>query len=74
MPARLVIQAGLQDRMCELLPTTYYHLVFTLPQELRSLVMGNRVILFNLLFDAGHHTINKLSADKKCPPERNGQG
>ena len=55
----------LQDRMSELLPTTYYHLVFTLPQELRSLVMGNRTVLFNLLFDAGHHTINTLSADKK---------
>ena len=55
----------LQDRMSELLPTTYYHLVFTLPQELRSLVMGNRTVLFNLLFDAAHHTINKLSADKK---------
>ena len=55
----------LQDRMSELLPTTYYHLVFTLPQELRSLVMGNRAMLFNLLFDASHHTINKLAADKK---------
>ena len=55
----------LQDRMSELLPTTYYHLVFTLPQELRSLVMGNRAVLFNLLFDSGHHTINTLSADKK---------
>ena len=55
----------LQDRMSELLPTTYYHLVFTLPQELRSLVMGNRTILFNLLFESGHHAINKLGADKK---------
>ena len=55
----------LQDRMSELLPTTYYHLVFTLPQELRSLVMGNRTLLFNLLFESGHHTINTLSADKK---------
>ena len=55
----------LQDRMSELLPTTYYHIVFTLPQELRSLVMGNRVTLFNLLFAAGHHSINQLSADKK---------
>ena len=55
----------LQDRMSELLPTTYYHLVFTLPQQLRPLVMGNRTILLNLLFDAGHHTINKLSAGKK---------
>ena len=55
----------LQDRMSELLPTTYYHIVFTLPQELRSLVMGNRVTLFNLLFAAGHDSINQLSADKK---------
>ena len=54
----------LQDRMSELLPTTYYHLVFTLPQELRSMVMGNRTSLFNLLFDTAHHTINKLSGDK----------
>lgn len=55
----------LQDRMSELLPTTYYHLVFTLPQELRPLVMGNRTTLFNLLFDAAHHTINLLGADEK---------
>ena len=35
------------------------------PQELRSLVMGNRTALFNLLFDAGHYTINTLGADVK---------
>lgn len=51
--------------MSELLPTTYYHLVFTLPQELRSLVMGNRTRLFNLLFEAAHYTINHLAADEK---------
>jgi predicted nucleic acid-binding Zn ribbon protein len=55
----------LQDRSSELLPTTYYHLVFTLPQELRSLAMGNRITIFNLLFDASHYTINNLSANKK---------
>lgn len=55
----------LQDRMSELLPTTYYHLVFTLPQELRSLVMGNRTLLFNLLFEAGHYCINQLAAGKQ---------
>jgi hypothetical protein len=27
--------------------------------------MGNRKILFNLLFDASHHTLTKLSADDK---------
>lgn len=36
--------------MSELLPTAYYHVVFTLPRELNPLVMGNRKILFNALF------------------------
>jgi len=55
----------LQDRMSELLPTTYFHLVFTLPQELRSIVMGNRRLLFTLLFEASTYTIRKLGMDKK---------
>jgi hypothetical protein len=55
----------IQDRMKELLPTSYFHIVFTLPQELRSLCMGNRTLLFNLLFEASHHTITLLGADEK---------
>ncbi len=55
----------LQDRMSELLPTTYFHLVFTLPQQLRSIVMGNRSLLFNLLFEASTYTIRKLGMDEK---------
>ena len=54
-----------EDRMGELLPTTYFHLVFTLPQELRSLCMGNRKLLFGLLFKAAQHTILTLSGDEK---------
>ena len=55
----------IEDRMCELLPTTYFHLVFTLPQELRSLCMGNRKLMFGLLFKAAQHTILTLSKDEK---------
>ncbi len=51
--------------MGELLPTTYFHLVFTLPRELRSLCMGNRKLLFGLLFKAAQHTILALSKDQK---------
>jgi hypothetical protein len=54
-----------EDRMGELLPTTYFHLVFTLPQELRSLCMGNRKLMFGLLFKAAQHTILTLSKDEK---------
>jgi Putative transposase/Transposase zinc-binding domain len=48
-----------------LLPTPYYHIVFTLPQELNSLILGNRKLLFNLLFEASSAALLTLSADKK---------
>ena len=54
-----------EDRMGDLLPTTYFHLVFTLPQDLRSLCIGNRKLLFGLLFKSAQHTILMLAKDKK---------
>ncbi|MEI2757900.1 MAG: IS91 family transposase [Bacteroidia bacterium] len=55
----------LHDRMSELLPTTYFHIVFTLPQQLRSLAMGNRKAVLNLLFEASNYTLRKLGSDEK---------
>ena len=45
----------LEDRQQELLPTPYFHNVFTLPHELNGLVLyseGNRRALWGLLFQA----------------------
>lgn len=53
------------DRQSELLPTTYFHIVFTLPQQLRSITMGNRKALFSLLFEASTYTLKKLGQDEK---------
>jgi len=47
----------IENRMQELLPTAYYHLVFTLPHELNPLILGNRKALFKLLFDSASQTI-----------------
>lgn len=47
----------------ELLPTGYYHVVFTLPHELHPLVLGNRKVLFKLLFDASSQTLLQLAKD-----------
>ena len=55
----------LEDKTAELLPTSYYHVVFTLPHELNSLIMGNRKEMFKLLFDAGAYTLLKLAKDEK---------
>jgi hypothetical protein len=54
----------IENRLDELLPTPYYHLVFTLPHELNPLIMGNRKALFKLLFDAASQTIMNHSRMK----------
>ncbi|MBK9379056.1 MAG: hypothetical protein IPM86_12855 [Saprospiraceae bacterium] len=48
-----------------LLPTQYFHIVFTLPQELRSITMGNRKLMFELLFQSAHYTLLKLGHDPR---------
>lgn len=49
----------------DLLPTTYYHVVFTLPHELNGLVMGHRTVMYKLLFQAASHTLLSLGKNEK---------
>ena len=58
-------QHWIEARMQELLPVKYYHVVFTIPHELNSLVMGHRKILYKLLFDASAQTLLSFAADEK---------
>lgn len=58
-------QEWIEARMQELLPVKYYHVVFTLPHELNSLVMGHRKILYKLLFDASAQTLLSFAKDEK---------
>jgi hypothetical protein len=55
----------IEGRRQELLPVKYYHIVFTLPHELNSLVMGHRKLLFKLLFDASAQTLLTFAKDPK---------
>lgn len=58
-------QEWIEARTQELLPVKYYHVVFTLPHELNSLVMGHRKILYKLLFDASAQTLLRFASDEK---------
>ncbi len=49
----------------DLLPVPYFHVVFTLPHELSALVLGNRKILYDLLFAATQETLLTIGADGK---------
>ena len=55
----------IEARTQELLPVKYYHVVFTLPHELNSLILGHRKVLYKLLFDASAQTLLSFAKDKQ---------
>ena len=49
----------------ELLQTSYFHVVFSLPHHLNSLILQNEVELYNLLFRAVADTLLEVAANPK---------
>ena len=52
-------------RQQQLLPVSYFHVVFTLPQELNTWCMHYPKQMYNLLFAASHQTIAAFANDEK---------
>jgi hypothetical protein len=48
-----------------LLGVRYFHVVFTLPQELSPLALQNKRALYDLLFQASATTLTEVAADPK---------
>jgi len=55
----------LLERSQKLLPTTYFHVVVTLPHELNPLILRNRERLYNLLFEAASKGLSELATGWK---------
>lgn len=55
----------LMARQGELLPVSYFHVVFTLPSELYGIAFQNQAVIYNLLFKASSETIRELSQYEK---------
>jgi hypothetical protein len=53
----------IEARLARLVPSHYFHVVFTLPAGLRPLVLRNRPRLFTLLFRAATQTLLTLGRD-----------
>jgi len=47
----------LEARKSELLPVTYFHIVFTLPHELNPIILKNKSLLLKILFKAVSQTL-----------------
>jgi hypothetical protein len=54
-----------EARKKDVLPTHYFHAVFTLPENLRPLSLRNQSVSYNILFKAVAETLKKLSKDPK---------
>ena len=50
-----------QERMGELLNTTYFHIVFTVPHTLNPLFLSNDAALYNLLMRCAWETLDQLA-------------
>src|SRR5438132_10259567 len=55
----------LEDRRSELLTTPYFHVVFTVPQEIAAIAHCNKGVVYNILFRAAAETLQTIAADPK---------
>lgn len=54
----------LDGRLERVLPTHYFHVVFTLPEPLRALALANPDIVYDLLFATAIETLQELAATR----------
>lgn len=53
----------LEDRQAELLDTEYFHVVFTVPEEIAVIAYQNKAQVYDILFRASAETLRTIAAD-----------
>lgn len=55
----------LEQRQVDLLPVEYFHVVFTVPQEIASIAYQNKAVVYDILFRATAETLRTIAADPR---------
>jgi hypothetical protein len=55
----------IEQRKQRILPTHYFHVVFTIPHELNALALRNKELVYTILFQAASKTLLELGQDPK---------
>src|SRR6266536_5418071 len=55
----------LEARLADFLPVQYFHVVFTLPEQLASVALQNKRVVYNILFSTVAETLRTIAADPK---------
>lgn len=58
-------EAWVEARLDRLLPVEYFHVVFTLPEQIQPLALQNRRAVYSLLFRTAAETLLELAADPR---------
>ena len=61
----LVRAQWLEDRQADLIPADYFHVVFTLPEEIAAIAYQNKAVVYEILFHATAETLRTIAADPK---------
>lgn len=54
-----------EARLCELLPVSYYHSVFTMPHTLNIVVLYNKKVIYNIFLNSCGETLKDFAKDPK---------
>jgi hypothetical protein len=55
----------LDDHQADLLPVPYFHVVFTVPEEIAAIAYQNKAVVYDILFQATAETLQTIAADPK---------
>lgn len=55
----------MQARQTDLLPVEYFHVVFTVPTQVRDIAYQNKAVIYNILFRAASQTLLTIGKDPK---------
>jgi hypothetical protein len=55
----------LDEQRAQLLPVHYFHVVFTVPDQLAHLSLQNKRVVYNILFRAASETLRRVAQDPK---------
>lgn len=61
----LAKEKWIEDRKSDIMPVRYFHIVFTLPDELDGIALRNQKIVYDILFKATSETLLQVSKDPK---------
>jgi Transposase zinc-binding domain/Putative transposase len=54
-----------EDRAEDLLPVEYFHVVFTVPEDVAAIALQNKRVLYGILFAASAATLRTIAADER---------